>query len=367
MENKIDVYYNSSHVGTLARYEDKYLFQYSDNWLKSGFSISPLSLPLKKEVFVPKNMNFNGFFGVFSDSLPDAWGNLLLDRYLKKNGIENNNGLYRLSLIGNLGMGALEYSPSIKDNYSLDFNLDKFQEEANNILESKDFVDVDYLYHYSFSSGGARPKALIKYQNEDWIVKFQSHYDVKNAGLVEYEYALCCKNIGIDMSDVKLFESSKGKGYFGIKRFDRINNKKVHMISASALLEADFRSPCCDYLDLFKLTKYITNENEHDIKQLYLRMCFNVYAHNLDDHLKNFSYLFNEESKTYRLSPAYDMMYSNTYFNEHQTSVNSKGKNIEKEDLIMVGVKSGLNKKYCVETLDKVINEINNKLLKYLK
>ena len=83
--------------------------------------------------------------------------------------------------------------------------------------------------------------------------------------------------------------------YGTIKRFDRINGEKVRMITAAVLLEADFRSSCADYLDLFKLTKLITFSNIKDLKQLYLRMCFNVFAHNLDDHLKNFTYIYDEK------------------------------------------------------------------------
>ncbi len=362
---KINVYYRDNIVGYLAKYKDMYAFQYDENWLKSGFSISPFSLPLREGVFIPKKSMFNGFFGVFADSQPDQWGNLLLDRYLKKQGISEIDGLIRLSLIGRSGMGALEYEPNHEMKEDLSFDLDKYQDEANNILNHQD-EDIEYLYYFGGSSGGARPKALVNINNEDWIVKFESRFDFKNIGECEYNYALACKEIGIDMPEVKLFKSNTNTGYFGIKRFDRINGNKIHMITAAALLEVDFRSPCLDYSDLFKLTNILTNNNLIDIKNLFLRMCFNVYAHNLDDHAKNFSYLYDELTKTYRLSPAYDMVYSNTYYLEHTTSINGKGTNILDTDLIKVGKVAGLDEKYMKDSINKVKDIVRMRLSKYL-
>lgn len=367
MVNKIEVFYSSKKVGTIAKYNNKYLFEYDDKWINEGFSISPFSLPLKKGVFTPKNMVFNGHFGVFDGSLPDSWGNLLMDRFLKKRNISDYDGLYRLSLIGKSGMGALEYVPEKeKVNDDILFDLDVFQLESNNILNDNDSESIDYLYKYGGSSGGARPKAMVTIDGSDWIIKFQSRFDIKDSGLCEYEYAKVCKIIGIDIPEVKLFKSKFNSGYFGIKRFDRVNGKKTHMISAAALLEVDFNSPCLDYLDLFKLTKIVTRDNENDLKQLYLRMCFNVYSHNLDDHLKNFSYLYIESEKNYRLSPAYDMVYSDTYYGEHTTSINHKGKDITLDDLVHVGVNSGLNKEYCIKEANNIEKIVKENLNKYL-
>ena len=367
MVNKIDIYYNGRIIGTLARLKNKYAFEYNEKWIKNGFSISPFSLPLKQGVFVPDDMTFNGFFGVFADSLPDSWGNLLLDRYLKKIGIKEYDGLDRLSFIGNIGMGALEYVPDNKMEIKDEIDFDLYQREADLILNNDECNNIDLLYKYGGSSGGARPKALVKIDNEDWIIKFQSKYDIKDSGLCEYEYANVCKEIGINIPDVRLFPSKISKGFFGIKRFDRYKDKKIHMISAAALLEADFRSPCADYLDLFKLTKIITKNNKSNIEELYLRMCFNVYANNKDDHLKNFSFLYDEDTKTYRLSPAYDMTYSNTYYGEHTTSINHKGKNIDINDLVIVGTKSGLDKEYCINKAKLIKEIVDNKLNKYIK
>ena len=369
MENRIDVYYNNQLVGTIGLINEtkKYAFQYDSNWLKNGFSISPFSLPLKEGLFIPSDMTFKGFFGVFADSLPDSWGNLLLERYLRKKGIKDYDGLFRLACVGKGGMGALEYIPNKEYKVNKIVDFDEFQNEVNNILSNEENINIDLLYGYGGSSGGARPKALINIDGEEWIIKFQSRYDIENSGLCEYEYSLACKEIGINIPTTKLFESKISKGYFGIKRFDRENNKKIHVITAAALLEADFNTPCADYLDLFKLTRILTIDEKKDLEDLYLRMCFNVFAHNLDDHLKNFSYVYDETIKKYRLSPAYDMTYSNTYYGEHTTSVNHKGKNITIDDLVIVGTKSGLKKEFCIKKAENIKEVVNNRLGKYIK
>ena len=152
---KLSVYYDNRIVGYLAKYENKYAFSYDPSWILNGFSISPFSLPLKSGVFVPKENIFNGFFGVFADSMPDSWGNLLLNRYLRNAGINAADGLLRLSIIGSSGMGALEYLPNNEIKEQLEFNLDKFQDEADKIL-NKEEADFDYLFKYGGSSGGAR-------------------------------------------------------------------------------------------------------------------------------------------------------------------------------------------------------------------
>ncbi len=371
MRNKnVDVYYRNTLVGKLAILKNKFVaFEYDQKWIETGFSISPFSLPLRKEVFIPTKNHFDGLFGVFDDSLPDAWGRLLLDRYLKQNNIkkEDINIIEKLSLIGKSAMGALEYIPSkeIEEEY-IDKSYDDLSIMCLNILNHKEVDDLDLIFKLGGSSGGARPKALIKYNNEDYIIKFSNHIDKDISGEIEYNYSLCAKKCGIDMTNTVLFKSNLCSGYFGIKRFDR-NNGKIHMISAAALLEVDYRAPVLDYSDLFKLTKIVTNNNKNDVIELYRRMVFNVLSHNLDDHAKNFSYLYDDVLNIYRLSPAYDVTYSTTYYNEHTTSVNNKGTNITKEDLISVGVKASLSKSICEEIYGLIKNNIENDLSKYLK
>lgn len=370
--NKLIVYYDNRKVGTLAlsNVTQKVAFQYDEEWLKNGFSISPFSLPLKKDVFVPSKSNFDGLFGVFADILPDAWGNILLERVIRKHNLNPNdlNVLDRLAIIGNSGMGALTFKPElIKLDEVIDVNLDKLAEECKLVLTSEYSDNIDELFKLGGSSGGARPKILTKINNEDWIIKFPSHVDVYNIGLMEYEYYQCALLCGIKMSMSKLFKSNVCKGYFGTKRFDRINNQRIHMISAAALLETDFRQPNLDYHTLMKLTKILTKNNNCDVEQLFRIMCFNVFSHNRDDHSKNFSFIYDENEKSWHLSPAYDLTYSTTYFGEHTTTVDGNGSNPSELELLNVGLKAGMKKHVCLEIIRDIKTIVEQNLEKYIK
>lgn len=368
----INVFYNKIKVGTLALSKEKDVcFQYDDNWIENGFSINPFVLPLNKEVFVVNKPYFEGLFGVFSDSLPDAWGKLLLNRMLKQNkiNIKNINVLDKLAIVGTSGMGALEYKPSyeFKQEIDTEFDLDTLSIECNKLLNTEFSNSLDELFLLGGSSGGARPKILTKFSGEDWIVKFNTKLDGQNQGKMEYEYYLCAIKCGIKMMESKLLQSKISNGYFATKRFDRLNNKKVHTISVAALLELDFQAPSLDYHSLMKLTKILTNNNYEDIEQMFKIMCFNVFAHNLDDHSKNFSFVYDEITRMYRLSPAYDLTYSNTYFGEHTTSIDGNGKNITDNQLINVGVKAGIKKDKCLMIIENIKSNVNEMLVEYLK
>ena len=150
------------------------------------------------------------------------------------------------------------------------------------------------------------------------------------------------REAGINIPDIKLVTSKLGNKYFLIKRFDRNGDKRIHMISAAALLEVDFRAPSLDYNELIKLTRVLT-KNDDDILEMFRRMVFNVLIDNQDDHAKNFSFVYDDRSKTYRLSPAYDITPGRTYYGEHTTSVNGKGKNITDEDMLKVAINNKIN------------------------
>ena len=372
MANKtLEVYYHNMLVGTLAEASDKRIaFQYSDSWIKNGFTISPFSLPLADTVYLPQIQNrdiFHGLFGVFTDSLPDSWGEVLLDRYLRTKGVDPGSitVIDRLSFVGNSGMGALEYHPSRAEDFSVNgIDYDELAGDCEKILSSQESGKLDVLYRLGGSSGGTRPKVLITEGGKDWIVKFPAKRDPSISGKREYDYSVCAKNCGIPMTATELIPSKLSDGYFKTERFDRIGKEKVFSVTVAGLLEADFRAPSCDYSTFFKLIKILTRDNENDKKQMYRMMCFNVLNHNRDDHTKNFSFLYTEE-QGWRLSPAYDITYSDTYYGEQTTSVNGKGKDISDEDLISVGVASKLKKKFCRETLD-MIREESAVLSKYL-
>ena len=353
----LKVFFNDILVGTLAKTPDRVVaFEYDSEWLNNGFSISPFSLPLIKKVFIPKYDPFGGLFGVFNDSLPDGWGRLLVDRLFLKNKINPNeiDNLNRLAVVQESGMGALTYKPEHRfesGNNISDYDI--LAQECSKILESQNSENLDELFKLGGSSGGARPKILTSIYNEDWIIKFPSSSDPKNIGEKEYQYSLCAKDCGINMTETRLFPSKICSGYFGIKRFDRKNAKKVHMVSVSGLLETSHRLPNLDYNTLMKLTLELTR-NYQDIEQLFRLMCFNVFAHNRDDHSKNFSFLFDDTKKEWHLSPAYDLTYSFSFNGEHATTINGEGKNPTLEDILAVAKNIGLKEKFAKDTASDI-------------
>ena len=353
----LKVFYNYILVGTLAKTPDRVVaFEYDSEWLNNGFSISPFSLPLIKKVFIPKYDPFGGLFGVFNDSLPDGWGRLLVDRLFLKNKINPNeiDNLNRLAVVQESGMGALTYKPEHRfesGNNISDYDI--LAQECSKILESQNSENLDELFKLGGSSGGARPKILTSIDNEDWIIKFPSSSDPKNIGEKEYQYSLCAKDCGINMTETRLFPSKICSGYFGIKRFDRKNGKKVHMVSVSGLLETSHRLPNLDYNTLMKLTLELTR-NYQDIEQMFRLMCFNVFAHNRDDHSKNFSFLFDDTKKEWHLSPAYDLTYSFSFNGEHATTINGEGKNPTLEDILAVAKNIGLKEKFAKDTASDI-------------
>lgn len=356
MIRKIDVFANNLKVGTLALTNDnRVAFQYTDEWIEKGFSINPFKLPLSKQLFYANSPYFKGLFGVFADSLPDSYGELLLERYLKSKSINISEltCLDRLAYVGSSGMGLLEYVPDKSEDVNrsnIDFDI--VQKECNDLLDSKEVTNINELYSLGGSSGGARPKSLIIYDDEDYIVKFSSRFDPKNIAELEYKYMSLAKEAGINIPSITLLTLESGNKYFLIKRFDRDGDKKVHMISAAALLEVDFRAPSLDYNELIKLARVLTR-NDNDVLEMYRRMVFNILIDNQDDHAKNFSFIYDDVSKTYRLSPAYDITPGKTYYGEHTTSVNGKGKNISDADMLAVAV----NNKIDLSSAKTIINK----------
>ena len=347
--NKLDVYYHDRHAGTMALFRNRLAaFEYSTDWLKDGFSISPFSLPLEKKVFMPEIDPFEGLFGVFADSLPDGWGRLLVDRLMRKNGLDPHaiGSLERLAIVGASGMGALTYRPVIAMGKTHDeLTLDEIAGECERILNTESNDNLDYLFAMGGSSGGARPKILTRVDGVDWMIKFPSSDDGGNIGKQEYDYALCARECGLEMEEVRLFPSEKTKGYFGTRRFDRRGEGqegKVHMVSVAGLLETSHRIPNLDYDILMKLTLQLTKDMS-ECEKLYRLMCFNVFAHNRDDHSKNFTYLYREEEKRWTLSPSYDLTYSNSIGGEHATTVNGNGTDPGMDDILAVAKKIGLN------------------------
>lgn len=357
---KLTIKYNGATVGYLAELDGNIGFQYDNDWLDVGFTISPFSLPLERNVFINKKDTFNGLYGVFADSLPDGWGELLVRRTLSKKGINPDrlSPLNKLSLISGQGLGGLTYEPSqseTDDNTLIE--LDEIAKEVKQILNDEtDDKSLDVIYKLGGSSGGARPKAHIKIDGEDWIVKFPCNYDPQDIGEKEYKANMLAKECGLNINECKLFESDMCSGYFGAKRFDRNKDGRVHMISLSSILETTHRIPNLDYIHLLQVVQRICVD-QSDIYEAFGRMCFNVLYGNKDDHGKNFAFLYDENMRGYKLSPFYDITQTKDKF-EHEMTVNGIGNPSEKE-LLEVAKIMKLSIQKCKDIIEQIKEEFN--------
>ncbi|MDR3279917.1 MAG: type II toxin-antitoxin system HipA family toxin [Synergistaceae bacterium] len=353
MKNSVaNVSYHGHKVGRIAMTRDGVCaFEYDADWLDSGFSISPFKLPLQKKVFIASRDPFGGNFGVFDDSLPDGWGRLLVDRMLIKKRVNpaEVSIIDRLAIVGSSGMGALEYMPQrpLTDVAPAD-GLESLAGEAEAILNEKYDGKLEELAHLGGSSGGARPKVLIRVDGADWLVKFKAGVDPRNIGRQEYDYSLTARDAGLEMPETRLFE---GK-FFGVRRFDRKpDGEKVFMISASGLLNASHRLPTLDYNNLMDATLELTRDYK-EAEKMFRLMCFNIFAHNRDDHAKNFSFLYDRGK--WSVSPAYDLVYSEGMGGEHATSVDGEGRNPNEQNITEVARKAGIDPKTAKRVMEEV-------------
>lgn len=369
-------------VGVLYEENSRIFFEYAPDFLKSGMELSPFKLPLRSGVFEDVKRTFDGLFGLFNDSLPDGWGCLLLDRKLRKQGLQYDaiTPLHRLSLIGRNPMGALEYEPADELTDTLgNIELDSLSGEVQNILEGKESDVLDELLKLNGSSGGARPK-ITAYVSHDrtrivhggavcpdgftpWMIKFTEKQDGRDFGELEYRYSLAAKRAGIIMPETHLFSSQNGKGFFGVERFDRTPAGKVHVHSACGLLHASHRYSCLDYENLLKLTTVLCKDRSQ-VKQMVLRMIFNVKSGNRDDHSKNFSFLLDEKNR-WQLAPAYDLTPSAGINGEQTAMVNGKGRDITDADLVTAAQSADISVREVRPMLDAVNTAIADfKILK---
>lgn len=352
MENiqYVSVMYHNRKVGTLSMGSHSCCqFEYDTTWLRDGFSISPLQLPLKAGLFSAKWQPFNGNFGVFEDSLPGGYGEHLLRKVLRREGVDYGSLtlVQRLSLVGNSGMGALCYVPESKiGERQSTLTLDEMQALALEVLSERTNEGSDILLAGSGNSGGARPKCLYSDANGHWLVKFRHTFDPQDIGLQEYHYNEVAQRAGIVVPEFCLME---GK-YFATRRFDiDEQGNRLHMATASGLLNEPLTPPKMDYHSLLQLTGYLTQSPEA-VEQQFRRMVFNHYARNFDDHARNFSFLCRDGS--WELAPAYDLTNDQT-LGEHATTVNFKGLPAD-EDLIIVGMNTKMTRNRCLQIIDEV-------------
>ena len=346
----VGVMYHGRRVGTLSMGNRSCCqFEYDRTWLNDGFSISPLNLPLKAGLFAAQWQPFNGNFGIFEDSLPGGYGEYLLRKVLRSKGIEYNalTPVQRLSLVGSSGMGALSYVPeTVVGTSKSELSLDEMQKLALDVLSEKTDEGSDMLLARSGNSGGVRPKCLYSDSTGHWLVKFRHTFDPIDIGQQEYHCNELAKRAGIDVPEFRLID---GK-YFATRRFDiDEHGKRLHVATASGLLNEPLSPPKMDYHTLLQLTGYLT-QSPDAVEQQFRRMVFNHYVRNYDDHARNFSFIC--RNGQWELAPAYDLTNDQT-LGEHATSINFKGLPSE-EDMIIVGTNTKMSHSRCQQIIDEV-------------
>ena len=350
------VLFHGRKVGTLSMGNHSCCqFEYDRAWLRDGFSISPLQLPLKAGLFSAQWQPFKGDFGIFEDSLPGGYGEFLLSKVLRREGIDYSGltPVQRLSLVGNSGMGALCYVPeTIVGGNPSSLSLDEMQTLALEVLSEKKDTGSELLLAGSGNSGGVRPKCVYTDETGHWLVKFRHTFDPTDIGQQEYHYNELAQQAGIVVPEFRLID---GK-YFATRRFDiDKQGNRLHMATASGLLNEPLTPPKMDYHSLLQLTGYLTQSPEA-VEQQFRRMVFNHYARNFDDHARNFSFLCRDGR--WELAPAYDLTNDQT-LGEHATTINFKGLPTD-EDMITVGMNTKMTRERCRQIIDEVRSVVEN-------
>lgn len=357
-------------VGRLAVQGRRILFEYDPAFLATGLQISPFQLPTRSGVMIEDTQIFDGLFGVFNDSLPDGWGRLLLDRAVERLGIARQDltPLDRLAHVGLHGMGALSYEPdlSASDDVPVVLALDAIARDAATVLKGEQGPIIEQLLKLNGASAGARPKIVAQVSADrrrivhgpaaladgyaHWMIKFPSTNDEANIGAVEYAYSLMARAAGVAMPDTHLFTAKKNR-YFGIKRFDRDGNRRIHMHSLSGLLHADHRTASLDYDGFLKATQILTKDVT-EVERAFRLACFNVLARNRDDHAKNISFLLDDATGHWTLAPAYDLTFSSGPGGEQSMTVMGEGRSPGPEQL------RALARKHDLKNAEAILDEV---------
>lgn len=376
----LDVFLWGRHVGALAPDSGtNYVFQYDPKFVKSGIEIAPFMLPLREELYHTSEMElpskaFWGLPGVFADSLPDAFGNQLINEWMAEQRIPPTaiSSLDRLAYVGDRAMGALTYEPRRGPDAHCPSALDmrELVSEARLALNSRlgKMNGADALreiIRVGTSAGGAQAKAVVGWNRETdeflagtddlpegfehWLVKF-SPLGMEEAGENEYNVYRKAIAAGIKMSECRIYELD-GVKHFMTKRFDRDGNRRHFLQTYCAMKHLPHAAPRAlkTYEGLIN-TAVELNLGYEALEQLFRRMAFNVYIEEVDDHTKNFSFLMKEGGE-WELAPAYDLTGYHfsaedkdfeAWSNPHVLSVNGKTGLITDEDLLTVAERFGI-------------------------
>jgi serine/threonine-protein kinase HipA len=379
-----------------ARYAS---FQYDGDFAKRGVEVSPITMPLAQHVYTFPALalpTFHGLPGLLADSLPDKFGNALIDRWLARQGRtpDSFNAVERLCYTGERGMGALEFEPAVAlpPAASKRIDVEALVAMASAVLAERTQLstsltgadDEDALQdilRVGTSAGGARAKAVIAWNPisnevrsgqlaapegfEHWLLKFdgvtgnkdKEDDDLKRYGAIEYAYSEMAKAAGVTMSDCRLLED-RGRRHFMTKRFDRTgSNEKLHMQSLGALAHFDFNAAGAHAYEQAMQTMARLRLPKRAIEQQFRRMAFNIIARNQDDHVKNISLLMDDRGR-WSLSPAYDVTYSynpsGDWTSQHQMSMNGKRDAFSREDFQQCGRTVSLKRGRA----DRIVDEV---------
>jgi serine/threonine-protein kinase HipA len=375
-------------------------FQFTDEFTRSGIQVSPLRMPLSDRVYSFPGLareTFHGLPGLLADSLPDRFGNALIDTWLASQGrsAESFNAVERLCYIGSRGMGALEFAPAQgpKSRTSEPLDIAALVQLASDVLSQRSglrhsMASADTaetlrdILRVGTSAGGARAKAVIAWNRQTnevrsgqlaasdgfdyWILKFdgvsgnrdKELEDPTGYGSIEYAYALMAKAAGIDISECRLLEEN-GRRHFMSRRFDRLSGgEKLHMQSLGALAHFDFNlAGAYSYEQALQVMRALDLPMA-SIEQQFRRMTFNIVARNQDDHVKNIAFLMDKQGR-WSLSPAFDVTYSynpeGLWTATHQMSMNGKRDDFTLEDFRTCAKFASMKRGRAEAILDDVI------------
>ncbi|KTW16867.1 type II toxin-antitoxin system HipA family toxin [Sphingomonas sanguinis] len=366
------------------------VFQFMPEFVDSGIQLAPVMMPFSPDPYefpgLPRDA-FKGLPGMLADSLPDKFGNALIDTWLAAQGrpASSFNPVERLCYIGTRGMGALEFHPTILKaaRTSRHLEIDALTKLANDVLNNRerltgvlkgddDRETLEEILRVGTSAGGARAKAILAWNRDTgefrsgqvkagegftyWLMKFdgisnnrdKELADPQGFGLIEYGFYLLALAAGIDMSECRIHHEG-GRAHFMTQRFDRsASGQKLHMQSLAALRHYDFNAAGAYSYEQAVETIRLLGLPAHDIKQQFRRAVFNVLIRNQDDHVKNIAFLMNRKGE-WRLSPAYDVSYAynpdGSWTHQHQMSLNGKRDGFALSDLIEFGIFCGFKPK----------------------
>lgn len=321
-------------------------FQYDPEWIAHGFDLAPGSVNFNLDVQRAKRPEvFDGLHGVFHDSLPDGWGLLLMDRYFRQmldREIHAIGPLDRLAYLGHRGMGALEYEPALPaGTVPATVDIATMARAAQAVLAGKTPEVLNQLRVQGGSPGGARPKVTVAFSDtadaclsgfdklpmgyDHWLVKFRAREDPADMGRIEYAYSAMARLAGIETPESRPISVRVGRReevLFASRRFDRLGNEKLHVLTLSGYLYASHRYPSIGYDSVLGATLHLTRD-AREVERAFRLMVFNVLAHNKDDHARNFAFV--RRDSLWRLTPAYDLTFSAGMGNEHATDIAGSG------------------------------------------